>query len=304
MSQTRAQAQGGAEGEAERALHDELFAARPAEGDAVAAPAAGRGGLDTARSSAQPAATPAKPEGMQYDVGFDADVGKAWRKPIGRKKAAPEWSQEIYEKPGLASVFEPVTAKFADGAEYDLPVTVEAWRAMIHGRPEQRVRKRPAAAALPKSPTLGPLPNGTEPDPADLVCFAGSHCSTNDKIRVVHRPQKGRAGLVQILLRPFSGEEKEKMICMITVGPNLPLFTCVSKMNALAMKFAQNEVQKGSLYQERDKLLQEAAPKEARKRAKAAAAKVERKGEEEAEDEECEQEEEDEEEESQGSGSE
>jgi hypothetical protein len=123
----------GEAGEEEAPEVDEPVDADTAEGKdgdarAPAAPATSDKSCGKRRNKESKADATSAPE---YDIGWDAEKRRAWRLPIGAKKSMFKELAFSMKPPADGSKYGAMTALFEDGAEYQVPVTLEEFEGAV-----------------------------------------------------------------------------------------------------------------------------------------------------------------------------
>ena len=173
-----------------------------------------------------------------WTFGFDRGSFKAWRKPIGNPRAAPELAECIYVNPGDKDS-EMARAVWRDAFERRIPeLSKEDWLAKQSGKPGKRV----AAPRKASGSRTAPI-------------FQSTHKPSGDMVRCTFLK-----GEQLISVRMKSAGSKEKQIVQVSLhscGGSVDLATNLAR--ALATKFCTGKLKMDSLKAERDLMVRDLA---------------------------------------------
>jgi hypothetical protein len=175
-----------------------------------------------------------------WDFGYDAEVGKAWRREQGGSRKAPkEWCDDIIAKEGR-SQWQPSTAKWKDGCQHDIAtLCIIDLENRSKGQPAPKLAKRQKSEAKVN----------------DKQLFVGNH-ENGEKVRVARRSQGDRGEIVAATTKKAGG--KEVMLCMVTLKAcKNDASAAAELMTKIASDYVTGTLKKADVYSARETLLKD-----------------------------------------------
>ena len=190
-----------------------------------------------------------------YDIGYDDELCKAWRRPLCDAKAAPEFAQKVFYKPDDDEM-QQALAIWCDGMETRLP-------GLLVGDVKAREGLKPLKVHKPLGQAKGKAqPRGSSGD--DVHWWEKMDDAV---VRVVWLKAERIASL-----RVKPAKTKEKQVCQCSMKQAKTKEAAIDVMKQVAAKYISGLATKEKLFLERDSLLKDMVVK-AMKRVPATEAK-------------------------------